>query len=114
MERRVSPRTKTRLNLSIRRGKLAFTARCVELSQTGLLAEVPVALRTAKWPYASARLKIDGADVHLLLRRVSVRGTTAAFAITSLDDASQSRLTDFLFDVMHRALPRRKRVKRAA
>ena len=116
MERRVSPRTKTRLALSIRRGKLTFTAQCIELSQTGLLAEVPRALRSTSWPYASARLRLGDETLHLLLRRVRVRGVKAAYAFAVLDESAQSKLTDHIFEVMHRALPpsRRRRLKRAA
>ncbi|MFO0572239.1 MAG: hypothetical protein U0263_41840 [Polyangiaceae bacterium] len=55
------PRTKANVPLAISRGKITFTARCVELSQTGLLAKGPRELFDTPWQYASARL-ILGAE----------------------------------------------------
>jgi hypothetical protein len=89
-----------------------YAVRCVELSQTGLLVSSTKLLREATWPYASALLPLPGGHAKLLLRRVGSRRRNLAYSIVALDDASQSLLTDFLFDSMHQALPRAVRTRR--
>lgn len=108
MERRVSPRTRTSAPLAVARGKISYAARCVELSQTGLLAVVPKAVRESSCEYVSAHLVLDTGMARVLLRRVAVRGRNVAYAIVDIDDASQAFLTDFLFDRLHAALPKRR------
>lgn len=113
MERRISPRSKTRVSLVIQREGVLYTVRCVELSQTGLLASVPKTLRDSDWPYATGKLMFEGGAARVLLRRVGQRGRLMAYSLFAIDEVSQERLTDHLFDVMHAALPKRRR-RRAA
>lgn len=112
MERRVSPRTKVSFRMSIASGNVHYAVRCVELSQTGLLVSATKALRGATWPYATALLPVGDGQVKLLLRRIGVRKRMLAYSIAAIDDASQAVLTDYLFDQMHAALPRRARSRR--
>ncbi|GMV12562.1 MAG: hypothetical protein HS104_41775 [Polyangiaceae bacterium] len=116
MERRVSPRSKTSTQMAVGRGKTRFLARCVELSQTGMLAIVPKAVRESSFEYLPARLMLETGVAHLLLRRVRCQNELVAYLIVDLDDASQGLLTDFLFDQLHSALPKppRGRPQRAA
>ncbi len=100
MEHRSSPRTKTSAPVSVRRGSQQLRARCVELSQTGMLVRAPRALRASAWPYLSATLTLPTGDVRVLARRVGVREDKVAYAFVVLDGASQGRLTDHLFDLM--------------
>ena len=111
IERRVSPRSRTNVPLAISRGKIVFTARCVELSQTGLLAKGPAELFNTPWEYASARLILGPGSVKLVLRRVGVRGEHFACSLIPVDDEGLALLTDFLFDRLHQtsfARPSRK------
>ncbi|GMV15292.1 MAG: PilZ domain-containing protein [Polyangiaceae bacterium] len=101
MEKRTSPRTKTNVILSARQGKVSYTLKCTELSQTGLLLCVPRALKQTPWPYLRATLLLNDGPVHLLARRVGERGNRLAYSFLVLDDASEARLTDFLFDCLY-------------
>lgn len=101
MERRTSPRTKTNIIVTARHQDVSYRLRCSELSQTGLLMHVPSALRKSQWPYLRATLELGMGPVHLLARRVSVRGTQIGYSFIVLDDASEERLTDFLFECMY-------------
>ncbi len=107
MEHRISPRTKTSVALTVRRGAQSFSARCVELSQTGMLVRTRKALRESAWPYLSATLTLPCGDVTVLARRVGTRGDKVAYAFVVIDEASQARLTDHLFDVMAQRRRRR-------
>ena len=111
MERRVSPRSRANVPLAISRGKVTYTARCVELSQTGLLATGPRELFDSSWEYASARLILGAGSVKLVLRRIGVRGDHFACSLIPVDDAGLALLTDFLFERLHQtsfARPSRK------
>jgi hypothetical protein len=88
--------------------------RCVELSQTGLLVTSTKLLRESSWPYATAVMPLPGGHAKLLLRRVGRRDRQLAYTIVSVDDASQGIITDYLFDTMYAALPRRTRRRRPA
>ncbi|MBK7579405.1 MAG: PilZ domain-containing protein [Myxococcales bacterium] len=101
MEKRTSPRTKTNVVLSARQGKVSYTLKCTELSQTGLLLCVPRALKVTPWPYLRATLLLNDGPVHLLARRIGERGNRVAYTYLALDDVSEARLTDFLFDCMY-------------
>ena len=101
MEKRTSPRTKTNVVLNARQGKPSYTLRCTELSQTGLLLCVPRALKQTPWPYLRASIALSDGPVNLLARRIGERGNRVAYAFIVLDDASEARLTDFLFDCLH-------------
>jgi hypothetical protein len=114
MERRVSPRTKANVPLAISRGKITYTARCVELSQTGLLARGPAELFDTPWQYASARLILGSGTVKLVLRKVAVRGEHFACSLTPVDDEGLGLLTDFLFERLHQTFFARPRRKAAA
>ena len=107
MEHRSSPRTKTSAALTVRRGGESFAARCVELSQTGMLVRARKALREGTWPYLSATLSLPCGDVTVLARRVGMRGDKVAYAFVVIDEASQATLTDYLFDLMATARRRR-------
>jgi hypothetical protein len=114
MEKRTSPRTRTNVVFSAKQGDVTHTLRCTELSQTGLLLCVPRSLRTSPWPYLRGTLLLEDGPVHVLARRVGERGVRVAYAYLPLDDASEARLTDFLFDCLHaqqvgtRRAPRRR------
>ncbi len=101
MEKRTSPRTKTNVILSARQGNADYTLRCTELSQTGLVVAVPRALKSTPWPYLRASLLLNDGPVHVLARRVGARGNRMAYSFIVLDDASQERLTDFLFECLY-------------
>ncbi|MEZ4227183.1 MAG: PilZ domain-containing protein [Polyangiaceae bacterium] len=98
MEHRISPRSKTNVSLTVQRGRSTFRARCVELSQTGMLVLAPKAFRDSAWPYLSAKLALPSGVVSVLARRVGLRGDKVAYAFVVLDEASEARLTDFLFE----------------
>ncbi|MBK7579274.1 MAG: PilZ domain-containing protein [Myxococcales bacterium] len=106
MERRVSPRSKTCTPIAVSKGKTRYLARCVEVSQTGLLAIVPKKFRDCAFEYLSARLMLDTGIVTVLLRRVRLQNELVAYRIVDIDDASQNLLTEFLFDQLHSALPK--------
>jgi len=112
MERRVSPRTKVSVRMFIATANVQHAVRCVELSQTGLMVTATKLLRESSWPYASAVLPLPGGHAKLLLRRVGRRDRRLAYTIVAVDDASQELLTDYLFDAMYAALPRRARPRR--
>lgn len=118
MEKRTSPRTRTNVVLKARHGKVDWTIRCSELSQTGMLLAPPRALRLDPWPYMAAELVLPDGPVHLRARRVGMRGDKVAYCFIVLDDASQARLTDFLFDCLYKevvpAARRRPALKPAA
>lgn len=101
MEKRTSPRTKTNVIVSARQGKVSYTLRCTELSQTGLLLCVPRALKLAPWPYLRGTMLLNDGPVHFLARRVGERGNRMAYSYIALDDASDARITDFLFECMY-------------
>lgn len=101
MEKRTSPRTKTNVVLSARQGKTSYTLKCTELSQTGLLLCVPRALKQTPWPYLRVTLLLNDGPAHLLARRIGERGNRMAYAFIALDDLSEARITDFLFEYMH-------------
>lgn len=105
MERRVSPRTKTSIAIAVCRGKTRYLARCVELSQSGLLAIMPKGIRDSAFEYVSASLLLDGGVVGVLLRRIRLKNELVAYRIVDIDDKSQSLLTEYLFDQLHSALP---------
>jgi len=106
MERRVSPRTKTSIPMAVSRGKTRYLARCVELSQTGLLAIVPRGIRDQAFEYLSARLLLESGIVNVLLRRVRFKNELVAYTIVDIDDASQILLTDQLFEELCAKLPK--------
>ena len=114
MEKRTSPRTKTNVVLSARQGKVSYTLRCTELSQTGLLLCVPRALKQTPWPYLRATLLLNDGPVHLLARRVGERGNRMAYSFLVLDDASEARLTDFLFECLYQEQVGTRRLRRRA
>jgi len=118
MEKRTSPRTRINAMVKTRSGTQDWSIRCTELSQTGLLLSAPRAVRTNPWPYLSAQLMLPNGPVHLRARRVGVRGDKVAYCFIVLDDASQDRLTDFLFDLLYEetvpATKRRRLLKPAA
>lgn len=105
MERRVSPRTKTSIPLAVSRGKTRTLARCVELSNSGLLAIMPRGIRDSAFEYVSASLLLDGGVVPVLLRRIRLKNELVAYRIVDIDDGAQGLLTEFLFDQLHSTLP---------
>lgn len=109
MEQRNSPRTRTSLPVTARRGDVILQARCVELSQTGMLLRAPRALHAHAWPYLSAKLLLPSGPVTVLCRRVGVRADKVAYAFQVLDAVSQQRLTDHLFDCLHAEAQKRSR-----
>jgi hypothetical protein len=100
LERRISPRTQTRLRMTLRRGDSTLAGRCVELSHSGLLVELDGAPDSSVWPYAAVSLSLPGGAIELVTRHVARRGGRIALAIAAIDDADQERLTDFLFGRM--------------
>jgi hypothetical protein len=112
-ERRISPRTPTRLRMTLTRGTLTLVGRCVELSHSGLLVELDAAADGGVWPYAAAKLSLPGGAIDLVTRQVARRGGRVALAIAAIEDADQQRLTDFLFERML-ADAKKKRTRRAA
>ncbi len=95
MERRVSPRTKTDLSVTVGHKKPTHT-RCVELSQTGMLIEGG---RVRK---KSARMTLEFPDgpAEVLARPVGKRRGGLAVAIVPVAETDQAKLTDFLFECM--------------
>jgi hypothetical protein len=87
-------------------GKTRCLARCVELSQSGLLAIMPKSVRERPFEYVSARLLFESGIASVLLRRVRYKNELVAYVIVDIDDASQALLTDYLFDQLHSALPK--------
>jgi hypothetical protein len=121
-ERRISPRTKTCLRTTLRRGTLLFEARCVELSHSGMLVGLS-GLPDGIWPYATLTLELPSGPIAAVVRRVAQRGKHLALAIAEIEDADQARLTDFLFERMlaeagrarlRTSRPRRKRLRAVA
>ncbi|MCC6899548.1 MAG: PilZ domain-containing protein [Polyangiaceae bacterium] len=114
MERRVSPRTQTSIPIAVCRGKTRYLARCVELSQSGLLAIMPKGIRDSAFEYVSANLLLDGGVVSVLLRRIRLKNELVAYRIVDIDDKSQNLLTEYLFDQLYSTLPPRTKKTRVA
>jgi hypothetical protein len=100
LERRISPRTQTRLRMTLRRGDSTLAGRCVELSHSGMLVEIDGAPDSSVWPYAAVSLSLPGGSIDVVTRHVARRGGRIALAIAAIEDDQQQRLTDFLFGRM--------------
>jgi hypothetical protein len=72
---------------------------------------MPKGIRDSAFEYVSARLMLDTGIAHVLLRRVRHKNELVAYLIVDIDDASQTHLTDFLFDQLHSALPKAPRAR---
>jgi len=98
MNRRASARTETSLTLRVHEGPRTREVECVDLSHTGLRVRAPAAPQ-----YFLATLVLpDGQRAELLAQAERADGAFVGCSWTAQDEASEARVTDFLYECLHR------------
>jgi len=115
LERRGSVRTRVSLGALLRAHGRASVWNVVELSHTGMLLQ----RKTARGPQlpglVRAVLDMPGGPVTLWARPVWARGRSVALSTLAVAGDGESRLVDFLFELMHQEqVPARSGVRASA